>query len=453
MRNKTFVFTTQNPKASRYLLICLLSFVSIDGLSFLPIWALIVLMFGSMLLGFVLFNRHAKAIEKITLYEDHLDSEIFGSVYYETIISARSVTIDTGEGLRLKLQSKKKVWWKALKTEELAIYDAFVNALAEAVSHADLSQIKNGHLKTHDRQEVSFNQEEETPTEEPQPLVEKASVGEEISQVQHKNQNAGNAKTILLIFVGILLAFYGLFKIYAPKWEQQRNEREISTLRQGMMDDWDKKANLQDSVPQIIHQYAHAHGPYYLYTNDATAKVIYLPRLRIEQKQQRGVVSLVADDGRSEKLKAFLDRPDSMPWDVSIENRYTSFRLLDNIMDTYFSKDSAATYIYLGIMNLKADSSQLYDKENKAFTVDFSNGSVVALHLEDDLKAPIAQKAVPFLEFLEKNPKTSRLYVAAREGEGQMDKPLFEKLIEILKEGLVYRNIDTTTFVTETFEE
>ena len=180
MKNKTFVFTTQNPKASRYLLICLISFVAISGMSFLPVVVLIVLVFGSMILGFVLFNRHSKILEKITLYEDHLNSEVFGLVYYKSIISAKPVTIDTGEGLRLKLKNKKKVWWKALKTEELPLYNEFVSALSEAVDDVDLSEAKGKLSKTYHEPEVPEDSSEITVVEGSQPLGTKMSVGKEI---------------------------------------------------------------------------------------------------------------------------------------------------------------------------------------------------------------------------------------------------------------------------------
>src|SRR5699024_92893 len=188
-----------------------------------------------------------------------------------------------------------------------------------------LSQVKRGHPKTHDQQEVPFDQEEATPTEEPQPLSEKANVEEEISQVQHKNKNAGNAKTILLIFVGILLAFYGLFKIYAPKWEQQRNEREMAPIREALSNHMNRTASLEDSVHQVIQEHMKANGPYLLWSNDTTAQLKYVPIMQMHPSKT-GIVSLV-NTKLSDQLETFFAKPDSVPWAMAKKYERPSFYL------------------------------------------------------------------------------------------------------------------------------
>lgn len=443
MNNPTFSFTTQNPKASRYLLICLISFMLIFCSSFLNPVVLIILIFGCMVLGFILFARHSKISEEITLYDTYFHSRVFGSISYEDIVSAKPVTVDTGEGLKLKLTNGKKVWWKYLIKSEKEEYDSFLSALSTAVDHLNLSQNKDALSESKPEIEASRLS---IAAQESEPDEGGTSLGQELKHVQKKNKNSGNARTFLLVLSGVVLALYGLIQTCGSEWVHERNEKEMAPIRQAVMDNLDEKATLEDSARIVMHAFAKEHGPYYLFTNDTGAAIAYLPRLNI-QRSKTHITSLVDNNDVTDKLKSFLKHPDSATWDMAMMNGFTSFRFGNGLFD---SDDRSKTIIFWGAVDttFQIASPGAYN-DNHPDSVAFQSSFATVIDMKLDFEGQILTGMQRYMRLFSKHPHTMKFYVAVRGT--QMDKAHFDKAVKTIKEELKYFGADTSKFETKTF--
>lgn len=459
MENRTFIFTSQNPKASRYLLICLLSFIMPFGVSFLNPILLMTVVVGALTLGFVLFSRHTKAPEKIKLYDSYLHSEIFGEIYYEDIVSAKPVVIDTGRGLRLKLNKGKKAWWLALKKEENPEYEAFVAALSEAVSHLTFSENTVLHQQKEVRSvqldsDVTIEREKNKKAQPKTDRVQNSSpeIELELRNVQRKNKGSRKNTAIISGLTLLVLALLGLFKVYAPRWEQSRNEKERQMIGQGLALQQEKKANLMDSAQALIREYTDKNGPYFLYSNDSTATLRYLPVIQFNNPSSGGIKSLVLDD-RPEKLKAFLANPDSASWAIALKTSDQAFyqtdayTLGDRNLETkiYFTLTNKKVFVSAPVSYSGTGGEQVLD------SIPLQLEFAVSLDTKGDLSKAIQEGLNVLKPYLRKHPESMNFFLAARQGEGRMDKDLFEKAERILKVQLAKMQVDTSGFKEKIF--
>lgn len=446
--SKTYQFTCMNPKAAFYILGGFLGmFVWFFFIDVFPFWLLIPLIFAMPVIGVILAVRKNKIQEEIKLYDTYLVSAHYGKIAFKDITQAEPRAIKN-ISLKLYLAHRRAISWTAKSldsknkdTKALASFIQGLNAAFDQYVKSKETTEDKATLTTETKKDAIQESEEKTVLQG----LEKA-----------QNRKGIGKKTAIpagILTLVIALAIY-LQNDVLPKWEQQRNRKEMAPIREAVSQHMSHTASLKDSVRKVVNAYTEANGPYLLWSNDTTAQLRYVPIIKLHQSKT-GIVSLVNTE-LSDQLETFLAKPDSVPWAMAMENERTSFYLKTRWPAF---KDTAATYFYLGLEDATVKvPNPNYDPRFSGHripdSVSFQSVIPILLHNKQFMKKEIdLNMAVP-LKFLQKHSSTTHFYVAARVGEGRMTQALFRRILTIIQTNMVHQfKIDTVGYQLNVFNK
>ena len=467
---KHFDFRCNNTKALWWLLLC---FVGIPLMMVLPrntpFILFMAVLFVPIIVAFTILIKKVKIKEEITLTTDHLVSKRFGNAYFKDIESISTSVLLAKPNLKIQMSNGDRLRWVTISNKigdpNYENLKAFFEAFSEAIlAYSDPNQANNPDEETI-KSKISTMDFTDTPDREAPNLKDQAGQfaglsheGHDdketgvasVSETRADNDNTGKARLRediqsvkksnnkigkVAIPFGLALALLMFAKTYFGDKIKEHKRREIANIFQGSRD---YNEDLKEKTREFIPKYQKEKGPFFFLTNDTTAVLHYLPKI-VTPDNYDGPLSYVFE---SDSLKKLLNSPDSMQWYMVVQTGSGEvYPLTKTLLN---SNDSTDTYVYFSevVQEIKQPNPDYYDKQQTPDAPDSLPTQltfVVPLYPNNSIEKDLEQGMLGykmFLSLLTHHPRTTKFYMAARQGEGRMDEALFEKITETIKSDL-----------------
>ncbi|HEY0297598.1 MAG TPA: hypothetical protein VGB84_00120 [Arachidicoccus sp.] len=429
MKEKTYSFKFNNIKAMRYLP---LSFAGIPFISLLDtdvtvaLFMIIILL--PMLVAFIIIFKKMSVRDEIIIGDSYLDSAYYGRINFDEIKKVSSSDMWGKPNLIIKLQNGRKCRWIPVSTlksnKNVQALQAFIDCFSDAL-----------HKKTTSPAQTIITDNAE----------EKIDLKEELESVKTKNSKV--SKFAVPATLGLALIGFARTCIM-PKIEQHKNDEVRNMFQEGL----EENNDLKNEAVDLIKKYQHKYGPFYLFTNDTSAVIKYIPRI----EPPDGYEGPLSYEFENDSLRKLLAHPDSMRWNMTIATKDgNSCMLKKGLLNT---DDSTDTYVYLteNIPDIKVTNeiSGLNDTVSEPDSLPAQLSFAVPLYKNKSIGENLNDGVIGydmFMSLITHHSATAKLYMAAQDKEGKMDDVLFKKVVAELKKTLGRQGADTTVFFIKEF--
>lgn len=422
---KTFSFRFQQLKALRYIFILALT---VPGAILLPYntppFILILVILIPFLLAIILTVKHIKAADVIVVTNTYLDSQYFGRIDFEDITSVSSPASINKPCIRLKLKSGKKVTWAPFpnNVHDTAVLQEFIIELSKVIEHTPFISSQTPEekgLHTIPAIAPALKQEMETVKEKtlkPKAYAIPASVA--------------------------MLFLLSLYHYIIPKMREHKNDA-ITNMFQ---DQLRLNARLKEETKALVWQQQKKKGPFFIFTNDSIAFLSYAPEIG-----QSGTSGLLGDLSENDSLQKLIQYPDSAVWNICVTSGKEVYRLQKGLLN---ADDSTDTYVYIAEIDSSVQVANPnyisgYPNDDVPDSIGLQLAFAVPLYKNRDLETNLKEGVIGykmFLSLLKFHQSSCKLYLAARNGEGNMNQALFNTVVAILKKDFIKYGIDTARF-------
>lgn len=432
-----YQFKSVNNKVLWYLPLC---FVGIFFIFLLPshtsMFVFLSLIFGPMILTFVLMFKKANREEEIVLHKDYLSSKLFGQVQFNQIQSAKASRWVGPPNLYLKLKDGQKIGWAPgagfTQFKSKVVLGQFINDFYEVVQQ----NTATNKAPAAGSKSTSSVADTGTPA-----LATESNLSSDLKSVKKKNRQLQK----IAIPIGLAMAiFLFIQRVIIPKVSEHKND-EVHQMFQNMRQ---HNEDLKDKAVKFAYDYGQKHGPFYLFTNDSLAYLRYLPK--VFRQKFDGPLAAVP---QSDSLEKLLAHPDSTQWNMLVYNGseiyvFAKRRALN-------SRDSTETYVYLTVANPEMMLANPRARFGGADSISLKLSFAVPLYkdktIKENLNNGIIGGSGMLLGLLRNHPETARLYMATNAEKGEMDKALFKKVVAVVKAKMAELKIDTLSFKIKSF--
>lgn len=446
MHNTTsYQFKCLRPRAFWYLPLC---FIGIPFILLLPenapMPAFFSVILAPMVIAFVLIARKINRQERIELRDSYLKSRLFGQVGLADIQSASSSIWASSPNLYLKLKDGRKIGWSpgaALnQNRNKKDLSEFIAAFDRLIQHQAGASAEPAYLR---KSPPFASQQAPIPaTDKPPVAPDNGQVSKlrlDLQAVKKKNRTMQKIAIPAGLVFGVLMYVH---EVVLPGIQKHKNDQIREILRHGRQ----HNKEMEDRAIAFAYRYSRLHGPYYLYSNDSTAYIRYLPTVFTEKSGD----ALAEND----KLTTRMTSPDSQQWNMYAYNGISVYRFGKSNLNI---RDSTRTYLYLTVTDPAKQLHNPYGNPKRTDSLGFLISLAIPVYNVDSLQTYLDAgthgelKLALFL--IRQAPRNAKLYMAAREGEGRMNQALFEKATSILKKELSELQIDTARFNTRQFPD
>lgn len=351
-----FSFRFQNTKGGGYFLLGILGVPAI--MMVLSIWLMayiswifyisVPLMIGGIILCFRTFFRVSRGEEHIQVDARGFTSKAYGRVLYEDIevIPPYGALQAPPPSMRIKLRGGKTIAWifnpqNPKFKPDLETFALFREVLlthlkaAGATPEGGVSEIQEISPKT------------ETPVTEPH----SNKVVEQLEQ--HKKRDF--KYKYVTIPASLILAVIALSRGCQEDFIQKKRAKDLAGLQDIVLSAEQRYQDNLEAAKALAAVYAQKFGPVYLYSNDPSAQMHFLPELKEDANlPEINVVGLRRTEA-NKQLQQFIHAPDSATFNLFLNNPDHKFMML-----LEHSIDSSTAKIYFALYNpqVTADSAQ-----------------------------------------------------------------------------------------------
>lgn len=453
-----------------YALICFIfvPVLFIADINDFGLWALPII-FIPLFAGIFMMIKKTIIHEKVTIFPNYLVSKKYGRINFDTILRIDETDDPEHPALTLNLKGGRVIFWKTASfgnmtaTRELVKQYSeirhFIKELCEILDRLSIEatssvvklplpvsphKVVNGSL-------AMSSQEFRAANDHNKSFVPR----KQDSHIPHFRSNKGRYWGVT---VGGLFALM-IFVRQCIDTRQENNNPLRQTAQQSMA--------AESEAVALLQQFTVKNGPYFLYSNDDSIKLFYYPvRLNEKRFTEDQILRKLSNEAVPDAIQAtnrryeMLDdmsyaknHPDSVQWHLLLNNPHTSI-LMDNGFVT--QKKDTNTYLYVAYYcpDVKIDripTMQSYAKRmGEPDSEDATGWYAIPIYPnrspEQNLKQSILNQPNRLFTIWEEYPDKTKVYIAARKQEGDMNESLFKELVAAFGQEMTAKKIPLKSF-------
>lgn len=435
----TYSFVTINLKAPWFLAVILLVIPFGFLLNTMHLskatgqWVFLSILGLFVILPITLFFIFLRKKETVTVYADHLESKRFGKIFYRDIKRLSSLNQRAKPNMLLVLHNGKKYKWVPQVNREINAQECekLIDTLSTCLQTTSSSETKleNTSESVSSSNVFSGNNSGNTSNwKGNSPVIDTDSGTDEggLSGLAALGKKA-------MPYAGLLLLL-GIGAQFLIKYNgKQHRKKDAQKVVNALNNSEEIKNQLLDYAFRELSKYAKKEGPFYVLTNDSDMAFHYLPQELFGEIKDPLITA-----------KSVMENPAASQWKMSVRLGGKNYIFHKNEAN---KTDRSATYIYILAVtpSIKSPQNQQAIKTKKRLS------QAVALLIDNQQLTKSFEANFDKISYLVKQfPDSTKLYMAAQEGEGKMNATLFKKYEQLLKNELAKRKIDTLKFNAKT---